>query len=95
MKTQPNNSAQDPVKQGDQRVDAVAHRHGLALNPSATSHVADVVRDDDLVIAVCDSAHEKPTGPPRPRLHWSVPDPVRADTDDAFEAAFADLAARV
>ncbi|MCY9555872.1 hypothetical protein M5W98_30200 [Paenibacillus apiarius] len=52
-------------------------------------------RDDDLVIAVCDNAHEELTGPVRPRLHWSVPDPVRIDTDEAFEAAYADLADRV
>lgn len=77
------------------RAVAVAHRHGLTIDPTGTSHVSDVVRDDDLVIAVCDNAHEELTGSVRPRLHWSVPDPVRIDTDDAFEAAFADLAARV
>jgi len=35
------------------------------------------------------------TGPARPRLHWSVPDPVRIDTDAAFEAAYTDLAGRI
>ncbi|MCG5437499.1 arsenate reductase/protein-tyrosine-phosphatase family protein [Micromonospora foliorum] len=84
-----------PAQRVHPRAVAVAHRHGLALNPTGTFHIADIVRDDDLVIAVCDNAHEELTGPVRPRLHWSVPDPVRADTDDAFEAAFADLAARV
>ncbi|MFI7575402.1 helix-turn-helix domain-containing protein [Micromonospora sp. NPDC049497] len=77
------------------RAVAVAHQHGLTIDPTGTAHVSDVVRDEDLVIAVCDSAHEELTGSSRPRLHWSVPDPVRVDTDDAFEAAFADLAARV
>ncbi|GAB3960320.1 helix-turn-helix domain-containing protein [Micromonospora vulcania] len=85
----------NPAGRVHPRAVAVANRHGLALDPTATSHVADVVRDDDLLIAVCDNAHEELTGPGRPRLHWSVPDPVRLDTDDAFEAAFADLAARV
>ncbi|WP_406080172.1 helix-turn-helix domain-containing protein [Micromonospora sp. NBC_00858] len=84
-----------PAGQVHPRAVAVAHRHGLDLNPTGTSHVADILRDDDLVIAVCDNAHEELTGPVRPRLHWSVPDPVRVDTDAAFEAAFADLAARV
>jgi hypothetical protein len=28
-------------------------------------------------------------------LHWSVPDPAPADTDEAFEAAFGDIAARI
>ncbi|TDC64683.1 ArsR family transcriptional regulator [Micromonospora sp. KC207] len=84
-----------PAERIHPRAVAVAHRHGLTLDPTATSHVADIVRDDDLVVAVCDNAHEELTGPGRPRLHWSVPDPVRLDTDDAFEAAYADLAARV
>ncbi|MFI7025106.1 helix-turn-helix domain-containing protein [Micromonospora sp. NPDC049900] len=74
---------------------AVAHRHDLDLDPTGTAHVTDVVRDNDLVIAVCDNAHEDLTGPIRPRLHWSIPDPVRVDTDEAFEAAYADLADRV
>jgi ArsR family transcriptional regulator, arsenate/arsenite/antimonite-responsive transcriptional repressor / arsenate reductase (thioredoxin) len=73
----------------------VAHRHGLALDPAGTAHVADVVHDGDLVIAVCDNAHEHLIGPGRPRLHWSIPDPVRVDTDDAFEAAFTDLEDRI
>ncbi|RAO37460.1 hypothetical protein PSN13_01442 [Micromonospora saelicesensis] len=84
-----------PAERVHPRAVAVAHRHGLDLDPSSTNRVADVVRDDDLVIAVCDNAHEELTAPGRPRLHWSVPDPVRLDTDDAFETAFADLAARV
>ncbi|MCM0674829.1 helix-turn-helix domain-containing protein [Micromonospora phytophila] len=84
-----------PAERVHPRAVAVAQRHGLEIDPTGTSHVADIVHDDDLVIAVCDNAHEELTGPIRPRLHWSVPDPVRADTDDAFEAAFAELAARV
>ncbi|GID96567.1 helix-turn-helix domain-containing protein [Amorphoplanes digitatis] len=73
----------------------VAHRHGLTLDPTGTAHVTDVVHDGDLVIAVCDNAHEDLTGGVRPRLHWSVPDPVRLDTDAAFEAAYTDLSGRV
>ena len=75
---------------------AVARRHGLRLDPAATGHVSDIVNHSDLVIAVCDSAHEDLTsGAARPRLHWSVPDPVRAGTDAAFEAAYTDLAGRI
>ncbi|GGM67759.1 putative regulatory protein, ArsR family [Micromonospora sonchi] len=84
-----------PAARVHPRAIAVAHRYDLNLNPAGTAHVNDVVRDDDLVIAVCDNAHEDLTGPVRPRLHWSVPDPVRVNTDEAFEATFADLAARV
>ncbi|MFU8849555.1 helix-turn-helix domain-containing protein [Micromonospora sp. SL1-18] len=84
-----------PAARVHPRAVAVAHRHHLDLDPTGTAHVTDVVRGDDLVIAVCDNAHEDLTGPVRPRLHWSVPDPVRVDTDEAFEAAYADLADRV
>ncbi|MDM4719314.1 metalloregulator ArsR/SmtB family transcription factor [Micromonospora sp. WMMA1363] len=84
-----------PAERVHPRAVAVAHRHHLDLDPTGTAHVADTVRRDDLVIAVCDNAHEELTGPIRPRLHWSVPDPVRVDTDEAFEAAYADLADRV
>ncbi|MBQ1011325.1 helix-turn-helix domain-containing protein [Micromonospora sp. M51] len=84
-----------PAERVHPRAVAVAHRHGLHLDATGTAHVADIVRDDDLLIAVCDNAHEELTGPVRPRLHWSVPDPVRVDTDAAFEAAFADLATRI
>lgn len=84
-----------PAARVHPRALAVAHRHSLDLDATATAHVNDVVRADDLVIAVCDNAHEELTGPVRPRLHWSVPDPVRIDTDEAFETAYADLADRV
>jgi protein-tyrosine-phosphatase/DNA-binding HxlR family transcriptional regulator len=73
----------------------VGHRHGLALDPAATAHLDDVARPGDLLIAVCDNAHEDLTGAHRARLHWSVPDPVRVDTDAAFEAAYTDLADRI
>jgi protein-tyrosine-phosphatase len=84
-----------PAARVHPRAVRVAHRHGLRLDPTGTAHVADVVTDDDLVIAVCDNAHEDLTGGPGPRLHWSIPDPVRADTDAAFEAAYTDLAGRI
>ena len=85
-----------PAPRVHPRAVAVARRHGLRLDPAGTAHVSDVVGDGDLVIAVCDSAHEDLTsGKARPRLHWSVPDPVRAGTDAAFEAAYTDLAGRI
>ncbi|WP_426513399.1 MarR family transcriptional regulator [Dactylosporangium sp. McL0621] len=87
-----------PAQRVHPRAVKVAHRHGLALDPAGTAFVADVVHDGDLVIAVCDNAHEDlagPDAPVHPRLHWSVPDPVRIDTDAAFEAAYTDLADRI
>ncbi|MDO3683472.1 helix-turn-helix domain-containing protein [Micromonospora sp. C28ISP2-4] len=84
-----------PAARVHPRAMAVAHRYHLDLDPTGTAGVADVVRADDLVVAVCDSAHEELTGPMPARLHWSVPDPVRVDTDEAFEAAYVELADRV
>ncbi|MBO3742964.1 arsenate reductase/protein-tyrosine-phosphatase family protein [Actinoplanes flavus] len=84
-----------PATRVHPRAVRVAHEHGLALDPTGTHHVDDVLHDGDLIIAVCDNAHEDLTGPARPRLHWSVPDPARADTDEAFEAAYTDLADRI
>jgi len=75
---------------------AVAQRHHLALTSARPQLLADVMHEDDLVVTVCDNAHEEIT---KDRvvsvLHWSVPDPVRVDTDAAFEAAFTDLTRRV
>jgi protein-tyrosine-phosphatase len=84
-----------PAPRVHPRAVRVAHRHGLTLDPAGTAHVADVVHDGDLVIAVCDNAHEDLAGPARPRLHWSIPDPVPADTDEAFEATYTDLHDRI
>jgi len=84
-----------PAARVHPRAVKVAHRHGLTLDPTGTAHVADVLHDGDLVVAVCDNAHEDRIGAVRSRLHWSVPDPIRVDTDEAFEAAYADLAGRV
>jgi protein-tyrosine-phosphatase/DNA-binding HxlR family transcriptional regulator len=84
-----------PAARVHPRAVTVARRHGLMLNPTRTAHIADIVHDGDLVIAVCDNAHEDLTSGARPRLHWSVPDPVPVNTDAAFEAAYTDLAGRI
>ncbi|MGH8823400.1 MAG: helix-turn-helix domain-containing protein [Jiangellaceae bacterium] len=74
---------------------AAARRHRLGLRSGRPIHVADVLLPDDLVVAVCDTAHEHLGPSATNRLHWSVPDPVRAGTDDAFEHAVTDIADRV
>lgn len=84
-----------PAPRVHPRAVAVARRHGLTLRSTGTARITDVVRPDDLVVAVCDNAYEELAGTARPRLHWSVPDPVRFDTDAAFEAAYTDIASRI
>lgn len=70
----------------------VGRRHGLDLATAEPKLVGDVLAGDELVIAVCDQAYEQLDARP---LHWSVPDPARADGLAAFEAAYADLTNRV
>lgn len=82
-----------PAARVHPRAVAVARSRGLSLARASTSRVHDVLHDGDLVVAVCDNAHEE-LGT-RDRLHWSVPDPARVDTDDAFEQAFTDIADRI
>jgi ArsR family transcriptional regulator, arsenate/arsenite/antimonite-responsive transcriptional repressor / arsenate reductase (thioredoxin) len=84
----------DPAARIDRRAVAVARRHHLAIAGGATGHVAGTRAPSDLTVAVCDSAYES-LGSIEGLLHWSVADPVRAGTADAFELAFRDLEARI
>jgi len=83
---------------------AVARRRHLSLVPAPPRHVHDVLDPADLVVTVCDSAHEElatanlaaaggPVG--RPGLHWSIPDPVRADDPGAFDTVVDELTDRI
>jgi protein-tyrosine-phosphatase len=73
---------------------AAAGRHRLRLARSTRpQHLDDVRRAGDLVITVCDRAHEELADPAT--LHWSVPDPVPVGSTHAFEVAISDLDERV
>jgi protein-tyrosine-phosphatase/DNA-binding HxlR family transcriptional regulator len=85
----------DPASRVHPRAVRVGRRHGLTIDARHTAHVRDVLRPDDLVVAVCDNAHEQLPGHAGPRLHWSVPDPAPVDTDTAFESAYTDIATRI
>ena len=71
---------------------AAAKRHGLELAGSQPQAYAEVVEETDLVITVCDAAHEELGDA---ALHWSVPDPVRVGTAAAFDAAYRALEERI
>jgi ArsR family transcriptional regulator, arsenate/arsenite/antimonite-responsive transcriptional repressor / arsenate reductase (thioredoxin) len=73
---------------------AAAARHRLPLVPTTPRHVDDVLRPDDVVITVCDSAHEE-LGPGPDRLHWSIRDPARRGDDAAFDHAVDELTDRI
>ncbi len=70
----------------------VADRHGVNLHGVVPKRVAAGDLRDALVITVCDHADGLTAAPHR---HWSVPDPVAAGHEAAFEAAWDDIAERV
>jgi protein-tyrosine-phosphatase/DNA-binding HxlR family transcriptional regulator len=82
-----------PAERIDPGTVAAAERHHLPLRRVRPRPIADVAEAGDLVITVCDLAHEE-LGQ-RADLHWSVPDPARTGTPAAFDAAYAELTRRV
>ena len=72
---------------------ATALRHGLTLPRLRPRALERTRRDGDLIITVCDRAHEE-LGT-QAWGHWSVPDPVAVGTTEAFDAAYAILDSRV
>jgi protein-tyrosine-phosphatase/DNA-binding transcriptional ArsR family regulator len=73
---------------------AAARRRNVPMRPVRPRHLSDVLMPTDLVIAVCDNAHEELPADLR-RLHWSIPDPVRARHRSAFDRALDDLTERI
>lgn len=82
-----------PADAVDQGARDVAARRNLALADARPTLFADVARDSDFVVTVCDNAHEE-LGVPG-SLHWSIPDPVRVGTDAAFNDTFSELQRRI
>ncbi len=72
---------------------AAGARAGVDLSESAPKTL-DAVEIPSLVVTVCDRAHEELPDHPG-WLHWSVPDPVGAGTDTAFDATVAELTERI
>lgn len=72
---------------------SAAARHDLPLGDAPPQALGAVLGDSDFVITVCDNAHEELQVPGD--LHWSIPDPVRIGTDDAFDHAYDELERRI
>ena len=83
-----------PAAEVHPRAVAAAQRHHLPMRPQTPRHLTDVVSPTDLVIAVCDNAHEELPADTR-RIHWSIPDPARGTGDEAFDRALDDIVHRV
>ncbi|WP_041450998.1 arsenate reductase/protein-tyrosine-phosphatase family protein [Hoyosella subflava] len=84
----------DPARTIHPRALAAARRHALPLTPMTPRRLDEVRAPGDVLIAVCDNAHEQ-LSPNEQRLHWSVPDPARDDTDAAFDQAVDELSRRI
>jgi ArsR family transcriptional regulator, arsenate/arsenite/antimonite-responsive transcriptional repressor / arsenate reductase (thioredoxin) len=80
-----------PADRIDARAVSAAERHHVPLRRQRPRAVDGVRAAGDLVITVCDRAHEEVGGD----LHWSVPDPVSVGTDAAFDRALGELDRRV
>ncbi len=78
---------------------AVADRRHLSLVSAPPRHVRSVLAPTDLVVTVCDSAHEELAQHVDPSLraalHWSIPDPARHDDPTAFDRVVDELADRI
>ena len=68
-------------------------RHHLPLPRLRPRHYTEIRHDGDLIVTVCDLAHEE-LGE-LTAVHWSVPDPVPAGDPGSFDAALAELADRI
>ncbi|HEX9832445.1 MAG TPA: metalloregulator ArsR/SmtB family transcription factor [Mycobacterium sp.] len=73
---------------------AAARRLNLSMRAIKPRYLGDVLAADDLVIAVCDNAHEELPAE-LPRLHWSISDPTRTAVAAAFDDTVSELTTRI
>ena len=85
----------DPGERINPRAVKAADRLGLSITQLAPQSLDDVLRGDDFIVSVCDAVNEELGQIDNPHIHWSIPDPARADTDAAFTAAVSDMRSRV
>jgi protein-tyrosine-phosphatase len=82
-----------PAEAIDPGAIAAARRHHLPMRRLRPRHIGDVREASDLVVTVCDLAHEELAE--AGVVHWSIPDPVPAGDPASFDAALTRLADRV
>ena len=83
----------DPAERVHPLAVAAAERAGLDLS-DARPRLLDPSVTAGVVVTVCDRAHEELDAEPD-WWHWSIPDPVPAGTDAAFDAVVAELDERI
>jgi ArsR family transcriptional regulator, arsenate/arsenite/antimonite-responsive transcriptional repressor / arsenate reductase (thioredoxin) len=82
-----------PAARIDPGAIAAARRHRLPMRRLRPRHISDVQHDGDLLVTVCDLAHEELGR--QAAVHWSVPDPVPVGDPASFDAALAELSRRI
>jgi protein-tyrosine-phosphatase/DNA-binding HxlR family transcriptional regulator len=82
-----------PAARIDPGAIAAARRHRLPIRRLRPRHINDVQQDGDLIITVCDLAHEELGR--QAAVHWSIPDPVPAGDPASFDAVLAEISHRV
>jgi ArsR family transcriptional regulator, arsenate/arsenite/antimonite-responsive transcriptional repressor / arsenate reductase (thioredoxin) len=73
---------------------AAGRRAGLDISDAQPRDLATAGTLPDLVVTVCDRAHEE-IDPEPDWLHWSIPDPVPIGTSVAFDATVGELSERI
>jgi protein-tyrosine-phosphatase len=73
---------------------AAARRAGLDLCGACPRRIDEVEFIPDVIVTVCDEAHEE-LAPHGDGLHWSIVDPVPRGTAKAFDRALGALRARI
>ncbi len=83
-----------PAKRVHPGAVAAARRVGLDLTTTTPQTLAAAGKIPDLVVTVCDQAHEE-LDPDDSWLHWSIADPVVVGSRKAFDATVAELRVRI
>jgi protein-tyrosine-phosphatase len=79
----------DPAERVHPEAVRVAAKNGLDIGNAQPRGYSDVEHLPDLVVSVCDVAHESDVPfQQASRIHWSVADPVAAGTTRAFEESY-------
>lgn len=87
----------EPAERVHPQALAAASRVGLELRDARPRSIARLTERPDLVVTVCDVAHEAlpEVIASRPSLHWSIPDPARRGSASAFDRALAQITGRI
>lgn len=83
-----------PAERVHPKAVAAAKRHGLDLTDATPRLLEPDDLDVEVVVTVCDRAHEELEGSER-WLHWSLPDPAQAGTAADFDATIDALDERI